>query len=47
MHRWFQKLVDKNDYTNSEKKGILKHLEDLTNQPRRAKNKDKNNRQED
>lgn len=45
IHRWFQKLVDKNDYTNSEKKGILEHLENLTNLPRTTKNKGKSNHQ--
>ena len=31
IHRWFQKLVDKNDYARSEKKAILAHLEVLSN----------------
>ena len=30
LHRWFNKLVDKNDYSRKEKKAILKHLEVLT-----------------
>ena len=31
IHRWFQKLVDKNDYAKSEKKEILANLEGLSN----------------
>ncbi len=27
---WFNKLVDKNDYSFKEKKEVLKHLRDLT-----------------
>ena len=33
IHRWFYKLVDKDDYSNKEKKEILKHLCDLSNMP--------------
>lgn len=29
--RWFQKLVDKDDYSKNEKKGLLSHLENLSN----------------
>jgi hypothetical protein len=31
IHRWFYKLVEKDDYARNEKKGILKHLYDLSN----------------
>ena len=31
VHRWFNKLVDKDDYDGSDKKSILAHLESLTN----------------
>jgi len=37
IHRWFQKLVDKDDYVNNEKKEILTHLENLTNTLRTTK----------
>jgi hypothetical protein len=30
IHRWFQKLVDKDDYARKEKKAILAHLENLS-----------------
>jgi len=36
IHRWFQKLVQKDDYARNEKRAILKHLENLTNLPRKA-----------
>lgn len=41
ISRWFQKLVDKKDYSKSDKKGILVHLDTLTNTPRTTKNKGK------
>lgn len=44
IHRWFQKLVDKDDYARNEKRAILEHLENLTNLPRKAENKDKRHR---
>lgn len=31
IHRWFQKLVDKDDYTKKEKRAVLAHLENLSN----------------
>lgn len=31
IHRWFQKLVDKDDYAKSEKRDILAHLVGLSN----------------
>ena len=46
IHRWFQKLVDKNDYAKSDKRAILAHLENLTNLVRTTKIKDKTNRQQ-
>lgn len=30
VHRWFYKLVDKNDYSSREKRELFKHLENLT-----------------
>jgi len=30
LHRWFNKLVDKNDYSKNDKRAILHHLEILT-----------------
>ena len=41
IHRWFQKLVDKNDYARSEKKEILAHLNSLSNPVRTTKNRGK------
>lgn len=38
IHRWFNKLVERDDYTGSDKKAILKHLEDLSNAPRKTQN---------
>ena len=31
IHRWFIKLVDKNDYDKKDKKSILAQLEELSN----------------
>ena len=31
ISRWFSKLVEKDDYAKSDRKQILKHLEDLSN----------------
>ena len=31
VHRWFQKLVEKEDYAKGEKRSILKHLNNLSN----------------
>lgn len=42
IHRWFQKLVDKNDYARGEKRVILAHLENLSVSVRKTKIKDKN-----
>lgn len=49
IHRWFQRLVDKDDYSKKEKRTILAHLENITvplrttgieckNEPQRALN---------
>lgn len=46
IHRWFQKLVDKDDYARSDKKAVLAHLENLTNLLRTTENKDKATRQQ-
>lgn len=29
IHRWFNKLVKKDDYDKSEKKNLMKHLESI------------------
>jgi hypothetical protein len=44
LHRWFQKLVEKDDYAKNEKKAVLEHLENLTNLPRTTENKAKHHR---
>ena len=31
IHRWFNRLVDKDDYSTSDKKSLLKDLVDLKN----------------
>jgi hypothetical protein len=31
INRWFQKLVDKDDYANNEKSSLLRYLYDLSN----------------
>lgn len=41
ISRWFGKLVEKDDYAKSDKKPILKHLNELSNMPRTTKNKGK------
>jgi len=38
IHRWFYKLVNKNDYDKKDKKAILAHLSGLTNSPEDNKN---------
>ena len=38
IHRWFNKLVDKEDYESKDKRTILKHLVSLSN-PVESKNK--------
>lgn len=30
IHRWFQKLVDKEDYARNEKRAVLQHTENLS-----------------
>lgn len=35
IRRWFQKLVDKDDYVKSEKGALLKHLDELSNPVRK------------
>ncbi len=46
IRRWFQKLVDKNDYARNEKKAILAHLENLTKPLRTTETKGKTPRQQ-
>lgn len=41
LHRWFQKLVDKDDYERSDKKAVLAHLDNLSNPMRITENKPK------
>ena len=31
LHRWFQKLVQKDDYAQSDKRTLLRHLDCLSN----------------
>ena len=31
LHRWFQKLVQKDDYAQSDKRALLRHLDVLSN----------------
>ena len=31
IHRWFQKLVDKDDYAKREKRAVLAYLDNLSN----------------
>jgi len=31
IHRWFNELVEKDDYAKSEKRALLTHLENLSN----------------
>ena len=38
IHRWFQKLVEKDDYEKKEKRAILAHLENLSKPLRTTKN---------
>lgn len=38
IHRWFNKLVSKDDYIPSEKKEVLSFLVNLSNTPRTTKN---------
>lgn len=33
-HHWFNRLVDKNDYARDEKRGVLAHLDNLSNDVR-------------
>ena len=42
LHRWFKKLVEKDDYAQSDKRTILRHLDCLSNPLRTTGNKDKN-----
>lgn len=41
IHRWFQKLVDKEDYAKNEKRAVLEHLDNLSNTLRTTKKQDK------
>ena len=45
IHRWFSKLVQKDDYARNEKRAILEHLENITNLPRKAEIKNKSHHQ--
>ena len=36
LHRWFQKLVDKDDYSQGDKKELLTNLENLSKPVRTA-----------
>ena len=37
IHRWFQKLVNKDDYAKKEKRAVLAHLDNLSNLLRTTK----------
>lgn len=39
ISRWFQKLVEKDDYSQGDKKSILKHLELFSNPAEESPNK--------
>ena len=41
IHNWFNKLVNKNDYTKEDKKAILSFLESVGKYPRSIKNRGK------
>ena len=41
IHRWFQKLVDENDYAKNEKRALLAYLDNLSSPLRATKTKDK------
>ncbi|MGD0328115.1 MAG: hypothetical protein ABSB00_00150 [Minisyncoccia bacterium] len=41
IHRWFNKLVDKDDYAKKEKKAVLKFLVGLSNPVRTTGNESK------
>lgn len=41
LHRWFQKLAEKDDYAQSDKRTILRHLDCLSNPPRTTEIKGK------
>lgn len=45
LHRWFQKLVAKDDYSQSDKRSLLRHLDLLSNPLRTPENKGENARQ--
>ena len=45
IHRWFPKIVDKDDYAKNEKKALLEHLGNLTNLPRTTEIEGKSHRQ--
>jgi hypothetical protein len=45
LHRWFQKLVQKDDYAQSDKRTLLRHLDFLSNPLRTTGNEGKNARQ--
>lgn len=45
LHRWFQKLVQKDDYAQSNKRTLLRHLDFLSNPLRTTGNESKNARQ--
>ena len=37
VHRWFQKLADRDDYAKGEKRAVLKYLDNLSNSVRATK----------
>ncbi len=45
LHRWFQKLVQKDDYAQNDKRALLRHLDFLSNPLRTTETGGKNDRQ--
>lgn len=45
LHRWFQKLVQKDDYAQRDKRTLLRHLDSLSNPLRTTGTGDKTDRQ--
>lgn len=45
LHRWFQKLVEKDDYAKSEKRALLQHMGSLSNTLKTTEIKEKMHRQ--
>lgn len=46
IHRWFYKLIEKDDYAINETREVLRHLECLTNIVRTTRIKEKSDREQ-